>query len=69
VPGAKNTWLTVSDSVKVSRHADAPYPGAVKGAANSNEALEDIAPEEITGADTPIDVVESPEAGNENGEG
>ena len=37
VPGAKNSWMTVKDSVKVSRHADAPYPAGLKGAANSNE--------------------------------
>lgn len=34
VPGAKNGWLLVRDSVKVDRHADAPYPAAVKSAAN-----------------------------------
>ena len=37
VPGAKNSWLTVKDSVKVSRHAEAPYPAGIKNAANSNE--------------------------------
>ena len=37
VPGAKNSWLTVKDSVKVSRHAEAPYPAGIKSAANSNE--------------------------------
>lgn len=37
VPGAKNSWLTIKDSVKVSRHAEAPYPAGIKGAANSNE--------------------------------
>jgi large subunit ribosomal protein L3 len=35
VPGAKGTWLTVSDAVKVARHADAPYPAAVKSSANT----------------------------------
>jgi large subunit ribosomal protein L3 len=35
VPGAKGTWLTVSDAVKVARHADAPYPAAVKSSAAS----------------------------------
>jgi large subunit ribosomal protein L3 len=53
VPGAKNTWLTVCDSVKVSRHAEAPYPAALKGAANSNDA----AP-----ADTPADEAPAVEA-------
>ncbi len=39
VPGAKNTWLTVCDSVKVARHAEAPYPGAVKRAAHGDEPV------------------------------
>ena len=38
VPGAKNSWLTVKDSVKVSRHTEAPYPAGIKGAANSNDS-------------------------------
>ncbi len=37
VPGAKNSWMTIKDSVKVSRHAEAPYPAGLKSAANSNE--------------------------------
>jgi large subunit ribosomal protein L3 len=32
VPGAKNGWLLVRDAVKVSRHADAPYPAGIKSA-------------------------------------
>jgi large subunit ribosomal protein L3 len=32
VPGAKNGWLLVRDLVKVARHADAPYPAAIKSA-------------------------------------
>ncbi len=59
VPGAKNSWLTVKDSVKVSRHADAPYPAGLKGAANSNEEPEI----EIEGAaDTPAEDPAAPEA-------
>ncbi|MBT0666865.1 50S ribosomal protein L3 [Novosphingobium profundi] len=38
VPGAKNAWLTVSDAVKVDRHAEAPYPAGLKTAANSNDS-------------------------------
>jgi len=38
VPGSKNGWLLVRDAVKVSRHADAPYPAGLKQAANSNES-------------------------------
>jgi large subunit ribosomal protein L3 len=53
VPGSKNTWLTVKDSVKVSRHAEAPYPAGLKQVANSN----DSAP-----ADTPADDVAAVEA-------
>jgi large subunit ribosomal protein L3 len=53
VPGSKNTWLTVKDSVKVSRHAEAPYPAGLKQVANSN----DSAP-----ADTPAEDVAAVEA-------
>ena len=49
VPGYKGAWLTVKDSVKVSRHADAPYPASIK----SNAA----APSE-----TPTEVAPAPEA-------
>ncbi|MBK5263980.1 MAG: 50S ribosomal protein L3 [Alphaproteobacteria bacterium] len=52
VPGSKGTWLLVKDAVKVARHAEAPYPGAVKQAANSNEAP----------ANTPAEEVVAPEA-------
>ena len=52
VPGAKGTWLTVIDSVKVSRPADAPYPAAVRSAG---------APVEAT-AETPAEVADAPEA-------
>ena len=40
VPGSKGGWLLVKDSVKVPRHADAPYPGSLKAAANSNTAAD-----------------------------
>lgn len=40
VPGSKGGWLLVRDSVKVPRHADAPYPAKVKGNG------EDVAPAE-----------------------
>jgi large subunit ribosomal protein L3 len=63
VPGAKNAWLTVCDAVKVSRHAEAPYPAGLKQAANSN----DSAP-----ADTPAEeaaAVEATDGANSNGEG
>ena len=47
VPGSKGGWLLVKDSVKVARHADAPYPAGLKQVANNN----DTAP-----AETPSDV-------------
>jgi len=46
VPGSKNGWLLVRDAVKVSRHAEAPYPAGLKQAANSNDSA---------AADTPAD--------------
>ena len=62
VPGSKNAWLMVKDAVKVTRHAEAPYPAGIKQAANSNIELEAEAPVEefadapvATGADTPVD--------------
>lgn len=30
VPGSKGTWLMISDSVKIDRPADAPYPASIK---------------------------------------
>ncbi|MCE2841979.1 MAG: 50S ribosomal protein L3 [Novosphingobium sp.] len=53
VPGAKNSWLTVHDAVKVARHAEAPYPAGIKGAANSNDSA---------AADTPAEDVAAVEA-------
>jgi large subunit ribosomal protein L3 len=38
VPGSKNGWLTVKDSVKVARHAEAPYPAGIKQVAGSHAA-------------------------------
>jgi large subunit ribosomal protein L3 len=48
VPGPKNAWLTVKDSVKVSRHAEAPYPAGLKSAANSNDSAPADTPAEET---------------------
>ena len=42
VPGAKNSWLTVFDAVKVARHADAPYPAGLKGANDSTPVEDDV---------------------------
>lgn len=54
VPGSKNGWLTVKDSVKVSRHADAPYPAGLKIAAIANETS--------AAADTPAEDTAAVEA-------
>ncbi|WP_448661806.1 50S ribosomal protein L3 [Sphingomonas sp. CJ20] len=51
VPGSKGGWLLVKDAVKVSRHADAPFPAGLKQVANNNDAP----------AETPA-VTEAPEA-------
>ncbi|MDT8758704.1 50S ribosomal protein L3 [Sphingomonas psychrotolerans] len=52
VPGSKGGWLFVKDSVKVARHADAPFPAGLKQVANNN----DTAP-----AETPAEAA-APEA-------
>ena len=58
VPGHKGTWLTVKDSVKVERHADAPYPASIRSAAAAEAAnTNDVAP-----ADTPAEDVTAVEA-------
>ena len=47
VPGSKGGWLLVKDSVKVARHADAPYPAGLRAVANNN----DTAPAETPAED------------------
>ena len=47
VPGSKGGWLLVKDSVKVARHADAPYPAGLRQVANNN----DTAPAETPAED------------------
>ncbi len=42
VPGSKGGWLTVKDSVKIDRHADAPYPAALLD--NADLTATEIAP-------------------------
>ena len=54
VPGHKGTWLIVKDSVKIARHADAPYPAGIKSAANSNDAPAET-PAEVTADATHAD--------------
>ena len=38
VPGAKNGYVLVRDAIKKARHADAPYPAAVRAAAEAAQA-------------------------------
>lgn len=52
VPGSKGGWLFVKDSVKVARHADAPFPAGLKSVANNNTAP----------AETPAEEAVAPEA-------
>lgn len=40
VPGSKGGWLMVRDAVKVDRHADAPYPGAIRSIDTANDQSE-----------------------------
>ncbi|HXH15458.1 MAG TPA: 50S ribosomal protein L3 [Sphingomonas sp.] len=55
VPGSKGGWLFIKDSVKVARHADAPFPAGLK-TANSN-----------TAADTPAETTDAPAADGQEG--
>ncbi|MEG8028794.1 50S ribosomal protein L3 [Sphingomonas aerolata] len=55
VPGSKGGWLFVKDSVKVARHANAPFPAGLK-TANSN-----------TAADTPAETTDAPAADGQEG--
>ncbi len=55
VPGSKGGWLFVKDSVKVARHADAPFPAGLK-TINSN-----------TAADTPAETTDAPAADGQEG--
>ncbi|MBT5072443.1 MAG: 50S ribosomal protein L3 [Kordiimonadaceae bacterium] len=48
VPGAKNGWVLINDAVKRARHADAPYPGAVKAAPAPETAPEAPAEDAVT---------------------
>jgi large subunit ribosomal protein L3 len=57
VPGSKGAWLTIKDSVKIARHADAPYPASLRGDANTASAIPSEAP-----AEAPAETVVTPEA-------
>ena len=38
VPGAKNGYVLVRDAIKKARHAEAPYPAAVRAVADAAQA-------------------------------
>ncbi|WP_260598039.1 50S ribosomal protein L3 [Sphingomonas endolithica] len=48
VPGSKGGWLLVKDSVKVARHAEAPYPAGLRQVANNNDTAAAETPAEDT---------------------
>ena len=69
VPGAKNSWMTIKDAVKVARHGEAPYPAGLKG--TDAAANEDII-ETPAAADTPVEdtaAVEAADGQNQQTEG
>ncbi|RUN76902.1 50S ribosomal protein L3 [Sphingomonas sp. TF3] len=51
VPGSKGGWLLVKDSVKVARHADAPYPAGLKQVANNNDTAPAETPDDVATVD------------------
>jgi len=57
VPGSKGGWLLVKDSVKVARHADAPYPAGLRQVANNN----DTAPAETPSGVATVDATDGQE--------
>src|SRR5271156_2405912 len=57
VPGTEGTFVKIRDAVKHAPPADAPRPGAIKGAASSSEP-----------AATPADDSDAPAAGTEGAE-
>ena len=64
VPGAKNSWMTIKDAVKVARHGEAPYPAGLKGSATANDTA--------AAADTPAEetaAVEATDGQNQQTEG
>lgn len=44
VPGAKNGWVTIKDSVKKKLPADLPFPAALRAAAQAEDAAVEEAP-------------------------
>ena len=68
VPGAKNSWMTIKDAVKVARHGEAPYPAGLKSSAAANEDIT----ETPAAAETPAEdtaAVEAADGQNQQTEG
>ena len=59
VPGSKGGWLFVKDSVKIDRHADAPFPAGIRDPKHAGEEHHVAAVEE--GAVHPIEASPSAE--------
>jgi large subunit ribosomal protein L3 len=59
VPGAKNGWLLIKDSVKIAAPEGLPFPGALLSA---NDDVAPVIEEEVVVAATETEVVEVPAA-------
>jgi large subunit ribosomal protein L3 len=59
VPGAKNGWLLIKDSVKIAAPEGLPFPGALLSA---NDDVAPVIEEEVVVAATETEVVEAPAA-------
>jgi large subunit ribosomal protein L3 len=52
VPGAKNGWVTIKDSVKRKLPTDLPFPAALRAVEEATPAVEDAAPQaEVSGGE------------------
>ena len=54
VPGSKGSWVMLCDAVKRARHEDAPYPAALKEAAQETP-VEETPVEEAPVEETPVE--------------
>jgi large subunit ribosomal protein L3 len=57
VPGAKNGWLLIKDSVKIAAPEGLPFPGALLSA---NDDVAPVIEEEVVVAATETEVAETP---------
>jgi len=51
VPGHKGAWLTVKDAVKLPRHAEVPYPAAIKTSAEPVAEVEEPVVADVAAVD------------------